>query len=231
VTLEGRERSSGIFIMGEGLAWPLPILVAALDPFSPAGGDGDFTSVIEYGYAAAIILVSTSLLEHGVNSSWAASGRARGPNRKAIDFVREELPGTDHYDRQREVFAIRDAVAHGHLWEEEISRAPGSPIERHGGELLPGYGNARFRDVIRNDGASRLLGLNLRTSNIRRADALSVLRECVRTLKALEAKDDRYFAVSGISVVAGGQPRRFVAWVESLASDPAPTPPPAAPRT
>ena len=104
------------------------------------------TSPRENGYAISIIALAAFLLE-------GACGRVRyvsGWNQKQCSpaATLRHFGANDLADRVEEIFVVRDAIAHAHLWTAKISwtennlRFAQQPVQ------LPGYGNKKFRRIV-----------------------------------------------------------------------------------
>jgi len=175
------------------------------------------TSPRENGYAISIIALAAFLLE-------GACGRVRyvsGWNQKQCSpaATLRHFGANDLADRVEEIFVVRDAIAHAHLWTAKISwtennlRFAQQPVQ------LPGYGNKKFRRIVDPDSrTTRQLKLDVFPTRIHRRTAIVVLKECAKALQFLESKDRRFVHLAPHDVSFGGKLVPFYNWVRGLAT-------------
>jgi hypothetical protein len=173
------------------------------------------TSPRENGYAISIIALSAFVLE-------GACGRARyvcGSGQKQCspaDTLRD-FGESGLAQRIQEIFVVRDAIAHAHLWTAKISWAEnnlellGPPVQ------LPGYGDKKFEKLVDPDSrTTRQLKLDVFPTRIHRRTAIIVLKECAEALQFLESKDRRFVYLTPQQVRVDDKFIPFYKWVRQL---------------
>jgi hypothetical protein len=182
----------------------------------------------EHGYAAAIISLTAFLFE-------GACGRAR----YFKGLVAVGIPALGHYQRKRwsaaetlrefketalaekveEIFVVRHAIAHAHLWKAKVDQIDLRFIELP--TRLPGYGDNNFDKVVDpSSRTTRRLKLDVFPSRIHRGTAITVLKECADALESLESKHKEFFLpLAHRQVRFRGKSVRFYKWVRELSTE------------
>lgn len=133
------------------------------------------------------------MLESALNRTRCLRKDASEPTHVA-DYFKTISSDRDLAVDVNEVFAIRDAIVHNHIWKAKIDPVAMKFISPP--ELLPSYGRKRFLDVMDpKTRLSRKLTLNLFPSRICRGDAYIVAKTMGRALTALEEMDPNYFPI------------------------------------
>jgi hypothetical protein len=177
-------------VVGFHLIQPLLDLVEKLESLPAAEPNEVLTAPPENGYSCAVILFTTVLLASVLNRTRYV--RDDASNTHVADFFRKISPNQDLAHDVSEIFAIRDAIVHNHLWKAEID--PVTMKFTSTPELLPGYGEGKRFEAVMDPKTrlSRRLKLNLFPPRISRRDAYIVFKTAVRTLEQLEKMDRRY---------------------------------------
>lgn len=157
------------------------------------------TGIVENGLSCGIVVLSVIALESTLNrirnvrgdtNDKRADGYLENTNYIKLLLGAEEIPL-----ETEELFAIRDAIVHNHLWQASITWSAKEYTLSFAGEpkLLDGYGNKRMRKVMTDETRkTRRLGLNLFPTRIWRRDAYIVFKRVVEMLKQLEDLDRNY---------------------------------------
>jgi hypothetical protein len=183
-----------VSVVGPRLVQPVINLIEKLESLSATEPNEVQSSPTENGYSCAVVVLSALVLESALNRTRYLRKDASEPPHVA-DYFKMISSDQDLALDVNEVFAIRDAIVHNHLWEAKIDPVAMKFISPP--ELLPGYGGKRFQGVM--DGKTRLsrkLKLNLFPSRICRRDAYIVFKTVGRALMALENMDRNYFSIS-----------------------------------
>ena len=118
-------------------------------------------------------------------------------------------------DKIEEIFVVRHAIAHAHLWKAKIDE-----IDMRFTELptrLPGYGDKNFdRIVDPSSRTTRKLKLDVFPPRIHRGTAIGVLKECAEALQSLESKHKEFLKLAHQTVRFRGKFPRFYQWVREL---------------
>jgi hypothetical protein len=186
------------------------------------------TSVIQNGYAISIIALAAFLLEGAcgrvryfrglVAVGIPALGHHQWKRSSAAGTLRE-FGETDLAEKIEEIFVVRDAIAHAHLWKGETAwtendlRFAQLPVQ------LPGYGDDKFKRLVDlSSRTTRKLKLDVFPTRIHRGTAITVLKECVDALHSLELKYEEFFLPLRYRTVRlrGGKFPQFYRWVREL---------------
>jgi hypothetical protein len=170
----------------------------------------------EHGYAASIISLTAFLFE-------GACGRARyfkglvavGKRWSAAETLRE-FKETALAEKIEEIFVVRHAIAHAHLWKAKIDQIDLRFIEPP--TRLPGYGDTNFDKIVDpKSRTTRKLKLDVFPPRIHRGTAIIVLKECANALQSLEMKHKEFFLpLAHRPVQFRGKSVRFYKWVREL---------------
>jgi hypothetical protein len=185
-----------VSVLGANLVEPILVLIEKLEGTNFIEPNEVKALPQENGYSCAIVTLNALLLESAINRTKYI--RHEISNEDSVDYFAKLTSNSELAKDVDEIIAIRDAVAHNHLWEADVywddnfkltfSKSP---------KLLDGFGNKRLRRVIDSKTIlSRRLKLNLFPLKISRNDAYTSLRVVERALEALEAKDRNYFTIT-----------------------------------
>jgi hypothetical protein len=171
------------------------------------------TSPLENGYAISIIALTAFLVEGACGRSRYVSGQKQcSPADTFRAFGANALA-----EKIEEIFVVRDAIAHSHLWKAKISweqndlRFKGQPVR------LPGFGDGKFQRVVDLDSrATRQLKLDVFPTRIHRRTAIIALKECAKALEFLESKNRQFVYLTPQHVRIGDKVVRFNKWVREL---------------
>jgi hypothetical protein len=108
----------------------------------------------------------------------------------ALDVVFAVFPRLRHRKALIDVYVVRDAVFHNHLWEIQYSWGGSPSMIMHTASKHPAFGDkkygARVNPVTRR---TRALGLNVVPTRVYRRDVLKVFDTIWKTLLLFESKD------------------------------------------
>jgi hypothetical protein len=187
-----KKPSGYLSIIGFRLIEPLLTLLETLEATSPKPPNEVQTSQWENGYSVAIIVLADMLLESALNM---IRYHERSTGRTHVARYFETIcPDPELAEDIHEVFGVRDAIVHNHVWEAQIEwvRPQGMKFTAPP-KLYEGYGNDRFKHVMEpKSRCSRRLGLNLFPPRIWRRDVHIVLKTVSRALTALGAWNPAY---------------------------------------
>ena len=185
-----------VSVIGVALGHPLVQLVEQLISQPVVPPNEVQTSQRENGYAMGIIVLAVLLLESALHRTCYV--REERVERDMAAYFQHLHSGFELVAAVHEVFALRDAIVHNHIWEAQIVWAPDGSLRLEGiPQIREGYGNRCFYKVLEpQTRLSHQLRLHLFPPQIFRRDAFVVLHTIVRALAALEAMDRNYFCVS-----------------------------------
>ena len=191
---------SYISILGSSLS---PPIVALLDRLyrSPYMGTTDVqSSSFEHGHSAAVCLLLAVLLESFVVRAREITHRpAKGSLRSAFNFLKVTYPEVPELEEIRDVFVIRDVVAHNHVWTATVSVESSRWIEVSSIALDDLAGDAKYEKSVDPKGRrTRALALNTLPTKLERSDVAKVLAVVVRTLRFLDSEESGRLGVGGL---------------------------------
>jgi hypothetical protein len=152
----------------------------------PAGKPNELQSRHdENGYAAATIAVMVFLVESAI--ARAQYDMHVKPPKQPLIFLRDSLHAFPHLAEARELFVVRDVIAHNHVWEASFDWTASYGMKLNWAQLTSGYGDKKLSTVLDpSTRKSKSLGLNLFPNRISRSDAFVVLRTAVKIVLYLE---------------------------------------------
>jgi hypothetical protein len=139
----------------------------------------------ENGYAASAIATTVFLFESAIARS--QYDLKVKPPLRPLEFLSQKLPGFPYTSEARELFVIRDVIAHAHLWEAEFAWTATLDMKLNWAQLTSGYGDKKLATVLDpSTRKSKVLGLNLFPTRISREEAFTVLRTAAQIIEYLE---------------------------------------------
>ncbi len=169
----------------------------------------------ENGYAVSIIALAAFLLEGACARARYVSGSGK-KRASAVDTLRN-LGEDDIADKIEEIFVVRDAIAHSHLWSAKIYWTGNDLRFAQPPARLPGYGDTKFdKNVDLASRTTRKLKLDVFPNRIDRLTAIIALKECAKALEFLESKNRDFGYLTPQDVRFEGKLVPFYRWVREL---------------
>jgi hypothetical protein len=139
------------------------------------------------------------------------------PDRKGGVQTLRELQAAGLADDVEEIFVLRDAVAHNHMWEATIAHDETKGLVLVSATKRPGYGDDKFdRTVDLETRQTRRLQLDVFPNRIHRQTAVVAIRKCAEVLRFLEDTDIRFLGYTDPHVVWRSRPMAFYKWADDL---------------
>jgi hypothetical protein len=202
-------------IIGFSCIEPLLKLLETLEAASPKVPNEVQTGRWENGYSAAIVVLAAVIFESTINMIRYHEKDTSKDN--VAKYFAKISPDPELAAAIDEVFAIRDAIVHNHLWDGQIF------WEKHRMRFLvpptrqEGYGNTRFEKVMDPvTRCSRRLGLNLFPNRIWRRDVHIVLKTVSRAFTTLQVRYHAYLSLDIESYEFQGQELPFYEIIAAL---------------
>lgn len=146
----------------------------------------------ENGYALSVVLLLVVALESYVGrvsylqSNLPKGGTAKPPRTTVPDYLAKLRKSFRLQKSLTEAFVLRDAIAHGHVWELQVSDHSVHGQVLRGAKLLPGYGDYKYQVALNpRTRRSSIGGLNLVPSAVGTNEVYKVLTLVWRTLSFL----------------------------------------------
>ncbi len=211
-------------VIGSNWLHPIAKLLEELNKCKLGKGNAVQVSVIENGYSVAIIVSTVLMVESYLNRMISIINYEKGKKCtiKTRDSFREYFGPSKTADKLDELFVIRDAISHNHIWEANISWNINGKLEFIEPPKLEDnkfYGNRKYRTVINEEErTTKLLRLNLFPTKIGREDAINVIINSFEVLSSIEKKDRRYCYISHIPVKYNKEVMVFSDFISKLSN-------------
>jgi hypothetical protein len=200
-----------VSILGSSYFQPITNLIEHWLKRPPHLSNAVQSGYYESGYAASVILLLVAMLEsYIVRLRYVQRTKVPNSMRSALDVLLHLYPGLKHKSAITEVYVLRDAIFHNHLWEIEYSWSGAPTMVLHGAAKAPAFGdkkyNARVNPKTRR---TKALKLSIVPTRVNRVDARRVFETVWKTLLFLESKDRFQCYVSDTHVRFRGETRLF----------------------
>lgn len=165
-------------VVGYDLLQPLATLLEGMDYEDPQRDHYLPPIMLVAGYAAASLVIAVVTVEAFVGATQYVLYPGNPPIR-VLTFVEKEFPGSSYIQPLKEIFVVRDAIVHGHMWRRTVSYEVTPDLGVHYGswELHAGYGDSKFEALV--DLATqttKTLTLNVKPSRLTSTDVRVVLK-------------------------------------------------------
>lgn len=195
-----------ISIVGGSYFQPISDMLAVLSELEQPKQSEVQVSDRENGYAAAVcILLAVSFESYVTRVHAVSKNNPREKRESVINYLRRRFPEY-HWDEVEEVFVVRDALAHNHLWElgyfydeDGIPQLSSSDKDEHSGD------RKYDRLVDLSSRKTNILALNVNPILVNRNDVEIAVNVVWNALVFLEEADRFQCPVSHQSVVYGGK--------------------------
>lgn len=134
-----------------------------------------------------------------------------------------DLGAPDLADDVEEVFVLRDAIAHNHLWEAQIEDHETKGLTLIAAKLRAGYGDTKFNRILdAHTRTTKRLGLDLFPNRIHRGTATLVIRKVAEVFRFLRSKDPSLLGGADPQVMWQRKPTPFCVWADHVTGSSAP---------
>jgi len=156
----------------------------------------------EHGYSASVILLLVAMFEsYVVRVRYLNKGAVPNNLRSALDVLFHVYPTLRNKKALTDVYVLRDAVFHNHLWEIEFSWGGSPSMVMHGAARHPAFGDKKYAARVNpKTRRTKALGLSVVPIRVNRTDARKVFETLWKTLLFLENKNRNQCDVSDIHV-------------------------------
>ena len=171
-------------------------------------------SVVENGYALSIVALSAFVMEGACGR---ANYVAKRPSRSSVVSTLRHFGAGALADDITEVFVVRDAIAHAHLWTADVAAEQGTLKFRSFPTLLQGYGDQKFRSLVdMHTRTTRRLKLDVFPPRIHRLTAFTVVQKTAEGLAHLESVDPLFVYLTPVHIEVGTKLVPFYKWARQL---------------
>jgi hypothetical protein len=186
-----RGKQALVSILGSSYFQPIANLVEQWKVFTPHRPNKVQSGFYESGYASSVILLLVAMFEsYVVRLRFVQSSKVPVTSRTALEVVLAVFPRLRHKKALIDVYVLRDAIFHNHLWEIQYSWGGSPTMVMHAAERHPAFGDKKYQarvDPTRR--RTRALGVNVVPTRVDRRDARKVFETIWKTLLLLEAQD------------------------------------------
>jgi len=211
------EPANYVSVIAQSLFRPIAHLIEELDTIEVKEPNEVQAASNTNGYSIAVIVLSVLLLESILQRTQYIKGFQ--PAQKSVrKFFKDNFAQSGLTEELAEIFTVRDAIVHNHIWEAEVGWDEDGRLQfLREPQLRKGYGLGEFHRILdRTSRKTKKLGVNLFPPRIWHRDAAIVLENAVHILRFLEEVDRRYVYFSEETVAFREEFVRFVDLVERL---------------
>ncbi len=215
------EPKSGIYsVLIDAWLIPIGILWNELSKSKMRTANEVQTSAPENGNSSAIIVLSIHLLESALHRTFCVlkdttklrdakeNGRSMSKffkNQFTIADFSNENERAVYCDELMELFAIRNALAHNHIWKATIEHKE-SELSFVGGPEMLGYSSKDFdARYDRTTRKTKRLGLNIFPRRVDREDARITIITVYKILRFLENKNKDFISTAPLRIRIGNR--------------------------
>jgi hypothetical protein len=188
-----------VSVIARALYWAVGWQLDALEAATPIVPNDAQTGSSENGHALAVVVLSVLILESAINRVRHLTERAGNESERerkvnSVDYFSRLVSRRRLSDQVEELFALRDAIAHNHMYRGDfIADEAGSTLRLvTSWKLAPWSGDPRYRRVTNTDHyRTHLLRLNMVPTKVWRRDAYLALWTMFAALKRLEQVEPR----------------------------------------
>lgn len=183
-----------ITIIGSAYFEPIALLLERLEnePNNTSTRPNGYVN----GFAVSVCVLSVMCLEsHVMRAKYIKLNKT---NINAIEpftnYLKDNYENFPFQDESNEIYMVRNAIAHNHLWEEEYSLSENGKI--YTTHNKNNAGTSTHKENINADGLTLKLGLNTNPTRINALDAKTVIKNVWNILLFLENEDINQCSVS-----------------------------------
>lgn len=202
-------------VIGVNHFWAITALLEKLVSLPRPGANEVQASPVENGYSVGAITIALFVVESAIRR--AQYIRRISARERPLDYVWKHHSRRQAAHDLEELFVVRDAIVHNHIWEARISYDQTGEMRLVSAKLREDCGDDKFRRVVdQTTRMTRRLGLNAFPTRICFDDVVVVLNKAVDFLLELEAEDKRIFCFSRQPIQFKGKVLPFIDLVRSL---------------
>jgi len=202
-----------VSVLFGSLLQPIVDLFDLMEQKGPTGPNDVQAPRDENGYSVSIAVLVALVIESACNRVRYVLGDA---DRKSAVQTLTDLSAGGLADDVEELFVLRDAIAHNHIWEATVAGDDTKGLALISATLRAGYGDDKFnRTVDLQTRQTRRLQLDVFPNRIHRKTAIVAIQKCAEVLRFLENKDTKFVSIEP-NVVWRSQLVGFYNWANGL---------------
>ncbi len=192
-----------VSIIGSGYFQPIANLIEHWQKFTPHRPNAVQSGYHQSSYAASVILLLVAMFEsYIVRISYINAQKLSVYNKKkTLEILFHLYPQIRYTKALKEIYVIRDALIHNHLWEIDYSWGGNPSLKLHGAQKDSRSGDSKFKDRVNTKTRkTKALKLSVVPTRVSRIDARKIFQTIWRTLIFLESQNRSQCYVSHIHV-------------------------------
>lgn len=204
-----------VTIIGEGYFEPISLLLEELGKRYVSHSDPIQASYYENTFSASICILSVVCIESYVmRVKYINEAKDKDIKKAVPTYLTGLYPDFPYEDESKEIFIVRDILAHNHLWEI-------SYLENEKGkkDIVPNKhseGDNKYKEYVNDSGTTKKLNLNVNPIKIGAADAMIVIKTVFKILLFLEEKNKNQCYISDSYVTHKGKTMKFSKVLENM---------------
>jgi len=211
-----------ISVVAPHLQQPVADFVAKLAARGYRTGDRTSANFYENGYSTAAILLIVAMIESMLQRDryfLLQSKLATKLSGDPVQYLKETLRYRRH-SHVRELFDLRNALAHNHMWEVEYSLPAAGGRTHRKSKLMPGSHRLKAGpSPIARIPRTRAVKFNLLPARVDRTDLVKALDVCNHAFAHLQKKEQRPVRFLDNTIVCGGRRIPFKQLAEVLRNE------------
>lgn len=196
-----------VTIIGSAYFEAISVLLEKLEKYDEGNSLGFQAGFYENGFSASICILSVVALESYVmRVRYINNAVDHDLNRKTVpDYLKSIYPDFPYEKETKEIFVVRDLLAHNHLWEVELDLQKGKGMTEKN-STRKSSGDGKYSLCVEDKASkTKILGLNIKPTKIGPEDARAILKIMWRVLLFLENKNRNQCYVSHLNVTHKGR--------------------------
>jgi hypothetical protein len=202
-----RTKDDLVSILGSSYFQPIADLIDRWLALRRPRSNAVQSAYFEHGFAASVVLLLVAMFEsYVVRVRYIQRAGVPTGLRNALDVLTHLYPRLRHRKALVDVYVLRDAIFHNHLWEIEYSWGGSPSMMLHAAVKHPAFGDKKYSARVNpNTRRTKALGLSIVPTRVDRRDAKRVFQTVWKTLLFLESKNRNQCYVSHIHIRFRGQ--------------------------
>ena len=172
----------------------------------------------EYGFSCSVILLLVAMFEsYMVRVRYINKNNVPAKVRTALDVLFHVYPGVRNKKALTDVYVVRDAIFHNHLWEIEYTWGGPQSMSLIGAAKHPAFGDKKYTARVNpTTRKTKALSLSVVPTRVNRTDVKKVFSTLWKTLLLIENNDRSQVYVSHRHVRFKGKTRLFGEVIDEL---------------
>jgi len=208
---------SQVSITGSSYFQPIACLVEQWLKHSKPKTNAVQSGYYEYGFSCSVILLLVAMFEsYMVRVRYIHKNNVPEKLKTALNVLFHVYP-SEKKKALTDVYVVRDAIFHNHLWAIEYTWGGPQSMSLTGAAKHPAFGDPKFTARVNpTTRKTKALGLSVVPTRVNRTDVKKVFSTLWKTLLLIENNDRSQVYVSHLRVRFKGKPRLFWEVIDDL---------------